>query len=48
MILVGGYKLPNAFDMREGGVALEVGLCFEPGALAGGHDPTKHYGVRYP
>jgi len=48
LILVGGYKIPNDFEMRESGLVLEVGVFFGPGAL--GHDGAadEHYGVRAP
>jgi hypothetical protein len=48
LILVGGYKIPNDFEMRESGLVLEVGVFFGPGALSHDEDPMKHYGVREP
>ncbi len=48
LILVGGYKIPNDFDMRESGLVLEVGLFFGPGAPSHDDHPMKHYGVREP
>lgn len=46
LILVGGYKIPNDFAMRESGLVLELGVFFGPGALS--LEPTKHYGIREP
>jgi hypothetical protein len=48
LILVGGYKIPNDFEMREGGLVLEVGVFFGPGALSDVEHGDEHYGVRQP
>jgi len=46
LILVGGYKIPNDFAMRESGLILEVGVFFGPGALSDEEHGDHHYGVR--
>ncbi|MDX1947802.1 MAG: hypothetical protein SFU86_20560 [Pirellulaceae bacterium] len=47
LILVGGYKIPNDFDLAESGLVLEMGLFYGPGA---GEEPdsSAHYGLRLP